>query len=260
MTFTEKLRLSDVWNEMRHIDLAEMSTVRLMNRVDTKFVTHQKLLIPILERAAEQEYNVQFLSSALSGYDTTYYDTDQLEMYMVHHNRKRHRLKVRCRTYTDSGIAFLEIKDKSNKGRTRKIRIPVEDPADACIRNSKETCDFIRENTKYTFGELKPALKTCFQRITLVNKQKTERITIDVALQFTNMMTGNKAELTDMIIIELKQDGRFPSTMQNILQSLRIKPFHLSKYCVGTAMTNPYVKTNRFKRKIHLINKLRNKI
>ena len=260
MTFIEKLQQSDIWNRMQHISLEEMKTVTLMSRIDTKFVTHQKYLIPILERAESYRYRVQYTTCALNGYDTTYYDTESMQMYLMHHNRKLHRQKIRCRTYTDSGISFLEIKDKSNKGRTNKIRILVKDSNDDKLRMNEKAVNFIASNSPFDFLKLLPTVETDFYRITLVNEQKTERITIDVNLTFKNFVNGTHASLDDLIIIELKQDGRYNSTMKSILNEFRIKPFHVSKYCIGTAMTDPEVKSNRFKRKLHLMNKIRHKL
>ena len=44
--------------------------------------------------------------------------------------------------------------------------------------------------------------------------------------------------------------------MLNIMLELRIKPLKISKYCIGTALTTPEVKQNRFKAKIHKLHKL----
>ena len=106
----------------RSIGLDEMDGIRLMNRVDTKFVTTDAMLEEILLRA-ESEYRVLEIDGIrMSAYDTLYYDTADLEMYMAHHNRRLRRYKVRTRTYLNSGESFLEIKRKNNRGRTKKKR------------------------------------------------------------------------------------------------------------------------------------------
>ena len=258
MGFLEQLQRADIWNRMKHISLEEMKTVTLMSRIDTKYVTNQNNLRPILERAIANKYMVQFTTCALNGYSTTYYDTQNMEMYLMHHNKKLHRQKIRCRTYTDAGISFLEIKDKNNKGRTNKIRMPVQEIDSEKLKKESEAMAFISSHTRFDFSKLIPAVETDFYRITLVNADKTERITIDVNLTFKNFTNDNEAALTDLIIIELKQDGRFISTMKQILRELRIKPFHVSKYCIGVTMTDMHIKSNRFKRKLHLMNKIKN--
>ena len=112
--------------DMTPISLAEMAGVKLMNRIDTKFVANARLLPEIL-RLAQQDYYVQEIDGQrLTAYDTLYYDTLDLQMYLRHHDRQLRRQKIRVRTYVDSQLTFLEVKNKSNKGRTKKKRIEVE--------------------------------------------------------------------------------------------------------------------------------------
>lgn len=245
-----------IWDQMPHISLDEMKSVKLMNRTDTKFVAPRCALAQILKRATKMEYMVQYTTGVLNSYSTIYYDTLGLEMYTMHHNRKLCRQKVRSRTYIESEISFLEIKNKNNRGRTKKIRISVPDTDTTLIKENSEAIKFIEKNTKYAFSNLRPSLTTEFSRITLVNKEKTERITIDLNVNFHNFIHNNDGNLNDIIIIELKQDGRYVSTMRQILRDLRIMPFKISKYCVGTALTNPDAKSNRFKKKIILLKKI----
>ena len=77
-------------------------------------------------------------------------------------------------------------------------------------------------------------------------------------LRFVNHTTGLKSSLKDAVIIELKQDGRADSQMKRILLNHRVKPTRMSKYCIGTTITNPNVKSNRFKKKIRRIEKVIN--
>ena len=58
--------------------------------------------------------------------------------------------------------------------------------------------------------------------------------------------------------MELKQDGRAHSLLKDVLFDMRIRPFKVSKYCIGTCMTRPEVKQNRFKKKLRRIEKLKN--
>ena len=58
------------------------------------------------------------------------------------------------------------------------------------------------------------------------------------------------------MIIELKQDGRADSEMKDILLRHRVKPVRVSKYCIGTTLTDDSVKHNRFKPKIRTIEKV----
>ena len=110
--------------------------------------------------------------------------------------------------------------------------------------------------TGYTFSDIVPALGNRFNRITLVNYDKTERLTIDFDLQFFNYETQAEQDMDNIAIIELKRDGRVPSPILPMLRELRIKPSGFSKYCIGTALTNDRVRVNRFKKRIIKINKI----
>ena len=89
-----------------------------------------------------------------------------------------------------------------------------------------------------------------------MNKEKTERITFDTALGFSNPRTGRSAGLRDAVIIEVKQDGRADSRIGRILLDLRIHPFKVSKYCIGTILTDTSLHRGRFKEKVRGIEKI----
>jgi len=55
-------------------------------------------------------------------YKSEYYDTQDSQMYLNHHNRKGERSKIHIREYVHSCERFLEINDKSNKGFLIKNR------------------------------------------------------------------------------------------------------------------------------------------
>ena len=108
----------------------------------------------------------------------------------------------------------------------------------------------------YKIDALKPQVHTIFNRITLVNNARTERLTIDFNLRFENEQTKLTAELPDIMTIELKQDGLVYSPMKKILSDMQIHQLKISKYCIGTVLTNPNAKYNRFKKKVIFLNKL----
>lgn len=243
-----------VFKEIRPISLAEMMTVKLMNRVDSKYIASRTQLADILMMASV-EYHVQVVNNQpVSDYDSVYFDTDDMSMYLLHHNNKLNRQKIRTRRYVDSDLTFLEIKSKTNNGRTVKSRIEVSTDDFMNFSANKIANKFIDEAAQYSSLDLMPQLQSSFSRITLVNKAKTERLTIDADLSFNNLRTGEIVFLPDLLVIELKQDGAGHSLMKNILLDLRIKSSSISKYCIGMALTDSQIKSNRFKSKLHLIN------
>lgn len=255
---TENPSLSALLARIDPITLDEMESITLMNRIDSKYLTDFPTLLRLLGDAAEQGYRALYVDGKkLIPYDSVYFDTPDLKTYTDHRNRKLVRQKVRTRCYlTDSGAAFLEIKRKTNHGRTKKKRmqIPMADFAD--FRGNAEAAEYLKNRSMFTAEQLSPELHTRFSRITLVNAHQTERITIDMDLRFENVRHGTQASLPGAVVIELKQDGRAPSRMKPILLKHRIKPFRISKYCTAVTLTDPTARYGRFKLKLKRIGRV----
>ena len=248
------------------ISLDEMSGIKLMNRTDTKFVTtvdRLKLLLTL----AHDDYRAQEIDGRrIANYYTAYFDTPDNNMYIVHQNGHTGRQKLRIRSYVDSGLNFLEVKTKNNHGRTKKKRVDMvgfdpmhPDHGIRFLRQDEQFMsydDFLRKHLRYDPSVLTEHLENRFSRITLVNKAKTERLTIDTGLRFHNLKTDLTADLTGLVIIELKRDGLQPSPVLDMLRQLRIKPSGFSKYCMGSALTNPSLKRNNFKERLHMVERL----
>lgn len=242
------------------ITLEQMSSIRLMNRTDTKFVTTRSRLMLLLELARKQ-YHVQETGQLrIIPYYTTYFDTDDFNMYVTHQNGHANRQKLRIRSYVASGLSFLEVKTKDNHKRTRKKRVEltpdlVEEARKGTIsfEQGNDYCDFLNKHLRYEPQSVRQSLENNFNRITLVNHGLTERLTIDIDLRFHNLITQNDANLSQLAIIELKRDSLAPSPILDMLLQLRIMPMGFSKYCMGSALTNTSLKTNRFKERLRLI-------
>lgn len=258
--------MTDILTNYQPITLEEMSGIRLMNRTDTKFVTNIATLRKLLKLAVWQYRAQEIEGKRQARYYTMYFDTPDMQMYTCHHSGHANRQKLRIRSYVDSGLNFLEVKTKNNHRRTRKKRTTMFDfdplaPArniafDSHDDNFKEYDCFLRENLWYKPEIMGEAIENRFNRITLVNNNKTERLTIDTDLCFHNIHTGNDCSLPELAIIELKRDGLVPSPILALLNELRIKPLGFSKYCIGTALTNPDIRQNRFKQRLHALEKL----
>jgi len=240
---------------MNPVTLEEMRNITLMDRLDYKYVAPISFLPDLLE-GIMPFFKVQVNNGVgMAPYATQYLDTPALDMYRMHQNGKLNRQKVRIRTYIDSCISFLEVKSKNNKGRTSKVRIPVDYSHITSAEELKEGLSFLEENTPFVPTSLQPVLSNEFRRITLVNNRKTERVTIDFDISFQNYETGETILLDDLIVLELKQDDWQHSNFRDILSRMRIKDFSFSKYSLGTFLTNPAVKGNRFKFQLRQLNK-----
>lgn len=248
------INIQQILNEYVSISLEEMSGIKLMNRTDTKFVTSQQVLKRILFDA-KRDYRVQAVNGEQNiAYHTVYLDTADRTMYMDHQNGRTVREKIRVRTYVSSGLTFLEIKNKNNKGRTDKKRIRIE----SLETMQKDGGDlFLRQHAWYDQSKLLPLLENSFRRITLVNKRMTERLTIDTEVAFRCLQSGQTASLNDIVIIELKRDGRTPSPIKEVLRKLHVQSSGFSKYCIGSALTSVNLKKNRLKPKLRMLDKVR---
>jgi hypothetical protein len=173
-------------------------------------------------------------------------------MYNQHQWNHANRQKIRFRTYCISGLQFMEVKTKNNHGRTKKKRMEVKD-MDVC---EAEKRTFLAKHLRYGADTLRPVLNNHFHRITLVNKAKTERLTIDSELHFHNLVSGEYKDMDDLVIIELKRDGLCYSPVLEMLRQLRIHPHGFSKYCMGSALTNAGLPVHRFKCKLREIDKI----
>jgi len=243
------------------IGLSRMDSIRLMNRIDTKYLTDVRTLMEVLERAAQSAYYVfEGDGRRIQEYHSMYYDTPSLQMYLDHHNRRLVRQKLRTRSYA-SGQTFLELKSKNNHGRTKKKRIEIA-PEQYLMKSLDDGpfAQWLDGIMTYPRAGMSPSLETVFRRITLVNPQMTERSTIDIDLKFNNIRRANSAGMGELAIIEVKQDGNLPSPLRDILLECRVKPVRISKYCIGTAMTDDQVRRGRFKQKLIMINKLNTQI
>ena len=241
--------------KMSPVTLEEMDGIRLMNRIDSKYLTSEPVLAGVLTDAAAAGYRVLTIDGArISAYNSVYYDTPLLKMFYDHRDKHLVRQKVRTRVY-ESGEAFLEIKRKNNHGRTKKKRtaIPAAELLDFGADDA--ACAYLSGHSWFTAGDISPVLSTRFRRITLVNPDMTERLTIDTCVNFRNYRTGVDAGLLDTVIIELKQDGRAASLMKGILLDHRVKPERVSKYCVALTLTDPTARPGRFKMKVRAIEK-----
>ena len=240
------------------ITLEEMSGIKLMNRTDTKFVANAEQLHAFL-LAVQGEYFIQDINGKrIASYHTTYYDTDDYQMYNMHHCGRTTREKIRVRTYLDSKDTFFEIKNKNNHGRTKKKRISILEH-NSVMQELESIIPFMAKHAWYGIEEVAPVIENWFNRITLVNYAKTERLTIDFNLKFHHLKSDGRDRLDRVAIIELKRDGNVPSPALDILRELRIKRSGFSKYCIGSALTNSCLKRNNFKERLTMILKMENK-
>lgn len=235
--------INDICQQINPMTLDAMSTVRLMDRIDTKFICSIPELAEILRRIAPDYRVLEINGKRILDYQTRYFDTSHFSMYFDHQDGKVNRYKVRERIYKESGDAFLEVKFKNVQNRTVKSRIVRNH------RNHRQMSDresqFLLNHSPYRADILEFKILNSFRRITLGGNK--ERVTIDIDLRFSD---GNDRVITlpPFAILEVKQESSSMSTpIMKALAELNIGETGVSKYCVGVASIYPHIQTTRIK-------------
>jgi hypothetical protein len=249
---SEIITILDSFNSVR---LAEMDKVKLMDRVDTKYLLPANR-VPDLLMMMQGRYRVlEINNSRISSYETVYLDTPDYFFFNQHVTGRTGRIKVRFRNYKSTGSTFLEIKKKTKKNRTVKWRI--ENSLSDSICNEK-AIEFINSHVQLSSEVLKPVLTNSFERVTFVGFNTLERITIDLNLSFSSS-EGNSIGLPLVAVVELKSEGLASrSPFSRLIKQLFSYPAGFSKYCIGCAMLYDLPLKNTLKPNILLINRIEN--
>lgn len=226
----------------------------LLSRVDTKFTFSIELLEDVLKECISHYYIVTVNENRQCRYETKYYDSNDLAFYHHHHAGHASRLKIRLRKYVETENYFLEVKHRTNKGRTLKPRI-------ALTGNEQLPLKFLsneafREINITPFNLLHESIQVNYTRLTLASKKSAERVTIDTGLEFVN--GSKKVSIPDLVIAEVKQDKSCSSAFKQVMNTMHLRKGSISKYCFGIMSLYNNVKKNRFKEKIRQIQKRTN--
>jgi len=236
------------------LTLKEMDSVKLMDRIDIKYIISSKQLDSILEAVSSSYFVMEELNTRQFLYKNIYFDTPDKHLFLSHHNGKSLRYKLRIREYCEFHRVFLEVKKKF-KGRTMKSRLLLTDNGSleqfGDLSNLPEDfLNFLGKKIPYPIQQLTKSLKSDFKRITLIHKDMQERITIDTNLNFMDQGNRqNSQSLPAVAVVEIKRNGHSGShPFQLELKRLGIRPGSMSKYCIGSISLFPDLKYNNFKK------------
>lgn len=239
---------------LKQIPFETLGGDTLLDRFDTKYLLAAPRVPVILEAAGESYGVVTYGGRSISRYRTSYYDTQDFVFYRDHWIGRLPRVKVRVRRYLDSDLSFLEVKWKTPRGRTFKIRERFyDDWTDAVCRlqNSPQAECF----RSIPWEQLLEVVTIDYDRITLLSPDSKERVTIDLALQCRNGQS--EIAYSDMAIVEVKQERLSRAGITDLLRRERIRERSFSKYCLCVAMLYPnHVKTHNFRQLIANIHQL----
>lgn len=180
-------------------------------------------------------------------YESVYFDTPRLDSYLGAARGRRHKFKVRTRTYLDSQACLLEVKREG--GREQTIKDRAEHPLGARHTLDDAGRRFVRDRVMLADGvvdTLEATLTTTYHRMTLVDLASGSRVTCDAGLELTDP-AARSARMEHRVLVETKATGA-AGTADRLLWRCGIRPVSISKYAVGMAALRPDLPANRWHR------------
>jgi len=244
--------LAPSFNHFQPVSLTELERLNFSERLDSKSIFPARVLTQLFEQLPAHYHILELHGRRIFRYESLYFDTPDFKLFNDHHRGLGHRHKIRYRTYTDSNTTFFEIKTKNNIGRNHKLRAPV---AAMQVPLPDALKEIVRSETTLNPDTLLPTLSVALNRITLIHRDGSEKVTFDTDIHFK--FNGNSKHLEGIAITEVKQKKFNPESPFFLLQHrLGIRPASVSKYCLGISMLHKPAKANRFKEGLHRLEKI----
>lgn len=217
--------------------LGELSAVQLMRRFDSKYVIPE-FWLPELILALSDDMRILHVEGQWDcRYENVYYEFPDDQFLTDHLRGKARRMKIRTRTYGSNGLAFLEVKQRFPGGKTVKHRILRSEGAGLSFAQNE--LDFLRAYVAKP-EMLEPRLEGAFQRLTLVDFKKSERITLDRSLSSNLIAQTPNALMPGLAVVEIKQSrpDRYGPAQQwfrskTVRRGLIARVTSVSKYTVA---------------------------
>ena len=242
-------KLSQILSErFPSTDLDSLNRIaKLQDRVDRKYVLPYEIVNSLLKTISVDGAVLEIDGERSTRYQSTYFDTPELKLHRDAAYKKRPRFKARTRHYISNNTGMLEVKLKDGRGKTIKHRCNYD------IKNlqtlTEDAKQFIDNCTKQKrISEyMNPTLTSRYQRMTIVDRSSSTRLTCDEYLTCTDWL-GSSVSL-DLVILETKSSGH-ASPFDKWLWEHHHRPVRISKYCTSLAVLHPELPANRWHRTI----------
>ena len=253
--------------------LAELNAAAgLLVRVDRKYLVPLAAAQGLVDALTGAARVLQIEGRRGFSYASTYFDTPDLDSYMLAARKRRRRFKIRTRSYLDSGSCFLEVKTRGPRGATVKRRVQCP-PLDAG-RLTPSGRDFIAsrladdvappQRARRLAETLGPVLITRYERTTLHLPEESARLTLDTRPAWIGLpprgapavgRTGSGGgrhhipvrTAGALAIVETKTPAA-PSAADRWLWAAGHRPAAVSKYATGMALLHPELPANKWHR------------
>lgn len=229
------------------ISLADVESSSLPSRIDRKYVVDVAEVDDLIGAHRERLAVLEIHSRRTFRYSSLYFDTVDAGLHRAAATGRRRRVKVRTRSYDDTGIAMLEVKTKDGRGRTVKHRRP-HDPTEL-FELGVDGREFVDEMAGIggLADTLVPSLTTRYRRATVVDRVDGHRSTLDVGLVCTHV--DGRSLGFDKVIVETKSAGA-PGEIDRWMWRRGHRPERISKYCTVLALLDPSLPRNKWHRTI----------
>lgn len=237
------------------ISLEELNAAAsLLTRVDRKYVVPAHIAQELVDHVSNRAQVLTINGTRSFAYTSTYFDTPELDSYLLAAHKRRRRWKVRSRSYGGTPLSFLEVKTRGMRGATVKKRIH-QDPCDANDltvagrRFVAEQLAAVSADPDALARSLQPVMRNIYQRTTLLLPDDDARLTMDTELQWsgTGLFEGKHGALRDAVIVETKNPST-PSPADRWLWRAGYRPAVISKYCTGLAALDEGLPANKWHR------------
>ncbi|GIF19046.1 hypothetical protein BJ973_006094 [Actinoplanes tereljensis] len=210
-----------------------LEKAELQTRVDRKYVLPVAEALALPDRLAGRARILEIDGQQTFRYRSVYFDTPELTSFRLAATRRRHRYKVRTRTYVDSALCWLEVKTEGYRGGTVKDRLPYE----MVDHETVEPGHWFVDRVLGYLPALAPTLVTDYRRATLHVFADDSRLTIDTDLGWQDA-SGSRLHRPDLAIVETKTRSA-PSGVDRLLWAGGRRPVRISKYATGLAALRP---------------------
>lgn len=257
---------SQTLNNFQALTLSELNAqASFLKRIDRKFLLTTQEFWEFLEELKDDFHVLEISGKKVFSYDNIYMDTKDYLFYEQHQNKLKSRTKVRTRLYEDSQIAFFEYKQKIN-GVTQKFRYQF--PAEEHGNMTKWKTRFFEWvwQSMYQWDpqapKIFPAMKTKYNRITLVEKNGWERLTVDFNIQTLDLRDpdAQKVDLKNLVIIESKSLAKKCASLEILEKNHKSQASSCSKYSLWIVYAGLAQKYSTFKKTIDEIEKIKSEI
>jgi SPX domain protein involved in polyphosphate accumulation len=222
-------------------------------RKERKYIILEHSFDEIVERIEEHMPIYHFQDKpGLVHIETTYFDTNDFLLYKEYQTRRKFRFKIRMRRYDYEDFRdpeyLVEFKVSHNSMSSKKRFILPEEYYTDFIEN-KDLKLFVKEANQGLIGaqktyhiiqelfdinELKPVLRTTYDRIAFQKKSNRVRITVDKGITHNKLLGKSKEETLDAIILESKIMGKCPKWHKKMVNQLSLLyQQRFSKYITG---------------------------